>query len=64
VGGLRQCGCLLALSAQTLTKLVLRTVEILEEQDLVYDHGFLHRVEGGIGGMEDGVAPGAATEES
>ncbi len=34
------------------------------KQDLVYDHGFLHRVEGGIGGMEDGVAPGAATEES
>src|SRR5918997_37948 len=30
---------LLTLSAKTLTKLVLRTVEVLEEQDLVYDHG-------------------------
>jgi 5'-methylthioadenosine phosphorylase len=55
---------LLTLSARTLTKLVLRTVEVLEEQDLVYDHGFLYRVEGGIGGIEAGVAPGAVTEES
>lgn len=55
---------LLTLSAKTLTKLVLRTVEVLEEQDLVYDHGFIYRVEGGIGGIEAAVAPGVVTEES
>jgi hypothetical protein len=55
---------LLALSAKTLTKLVLRAVEVLEEQDLIYDHGFLYRVEGGIHGAENGLTPGAVTEES
>ncbi len=55
---------LLTLSAETLTRLVLRTVELLEEQDLVYDHGFLYRVEGGLGGTENGLAPGAMSEES
>jgi 5'-methylthioadenosine phosphorylase len=55
---------LLSLSAKTLTRLVLRAVEVLEEQDLIYDHGFLYRVEGGIGGTEDGLASGAVTEES
>ncbi len=55
---------LLALSAKTLTRLVLRAVEVLEEQDLIYDHGFLYRVEGGIGATENGLAPGAVTEES
>ncbi len=55
---------LLTLSAKTLTKLVLRTVEVLEEQDLVYDHGFIYRVEGGIGDIEAAVAPGVVTEES
>jgi 5'-methylthioadenosine phosphorylase len=55
---------LLALSAKTLARLILRTVEVLEEQDLVYDHGFLYRVEGGIGHTEVDAAPGAAAEES
>jgi 5'-methylthioadenosine phosphorylase len=55
---------LLALSAKTLTKLVLRAAEVLEEQDLLYDHGFLYRIEDGIGGTENGLAPGAVTEES
>jgi 5'-methylthioadenosine phosphorylase len=55
---------LLALSAKTLTRLVLQAVEVLEEQDLIYDYGFLYRVEGGIGGTEDGLASGAVTEES
>jgi hypothetical protein len=55
---------LLALSAKILTRLVLRAVEVLEEQDLIHDHGFLYRVEGGISGTENGLAPGAVTEES
>jgi 5'-methylthioadenosine phosphorylase len=55
---------LLALSAKTLARLVLRAVEVLEEQDLICDHGFLYRVEGGIGGTENGLASGAVTEES
>jgi 5'-methylthioadenosine phosphorylase len=54
---------LLGLSAKILTRLVLRTAEILEEQDLVYDHGFVYRVDGGLGGTEDGLAPGAVSEE-
>jgi purine nucleoside phosphorylase len=40
---------LLALSAKVLPRLVLRTVEMLEEQDLTFDHGYVYRVEGGIG---------------
>ncbi|MGI8858846.1 MAG: MTAP family purine nucleoside phosphorylase [Rubrobacteraceae bacterium] len=40
---------LLTLSARTLTRLVLWTVEMLEDEDLAYEHGFLYRVEGGVG---------------
>jgi 5'-methylthioadenosine phosphorylase len=47
---------LLALSAGTLTRLVLRTVEMLEEEDMTCDHGFLYRVEGGVGDTRRGVA--------
>lgn len=54
---------LLALSAKTLAHLVLQTVEMLEEEDLAYDHGFLYRVEGGVGHKETDVAHGAVSEE-
>lgn len=40
---------LLALSSETLPKLLLKTVEILEEDDLAFDHGYVYRVEGGVG---------------
>ena len=40
---------LLALSAKVLPRLILRTVEILEEEDLTFDHGYVYRMEGGIG---------------
>jgi 5'-methylthioadenosine phosphorylase len=40
---------LLALSARVLPRLVLRTVEMLEEKDLTFDHGYVYRVEGGMG---------------
>lgn len=40
---------LLALSARVLPRLVLRTVQMLEEEDLIFDHGYVYRVEGGIG---------------
>ena len=40
---------LLALSAKLLPRLVLRTVEMLEERDLGFEHGYVYRVEGGIG---------------
>lgn len=40
---------LLSLSARVLPRLVLRTVEMLEEEDLGFDHGYVYRVEGGIG---------------
>ncbi len=40
---------LISLSAQILPGLVLRTVERLEEEDLTFDHGYVYRVEGGIG---------------
>jgi 5'-methylthioadenosine phosphorylase len=40
---------LLALSARVLPRLVFRTVEMLEEEDLTFDHGYVYRVEGGIG---------------
>ncbi|QIN77472.1 phosphorylase [Rubrobacter marinus] len=40
---------LLALSAETLPRIVLRTVEMLERKDLTFDHGYVYRVEGGVG---------------
>jgi len=40
---------LLTLSARVLPRLVLRTVEMLEEKDLTYEHGYVYRFEGGIG---------------
>ena len=40
---------LLALSTEVLPRLVLRTVETLEEEDLTFDHGYVYRVEGGVG---------------
>jgi hypothetical protein len=40
---------LLSLSARVLPQLVLRTVEMLEEEDLGFDHGYVYRVEGGVG---------------
>lgn len=40
---------LLVLSARVLPGLVLRTIEMLEEEDLAFDHGYVYRVEGGIG---------------
>lgn len=39
---------LLALSAEVMPRLVLRAVEKLEEEDLVFDHGYVHRVAGGV----------------
>jgi 5'-methylthioadenosine phosphorylase len=40
---------LLALSATVLPRLVLRTVEMLEEKDLTFDQGYVYKVEGGVG---------------
>jgi|SRR5215212_4261979 len=40
---------LLALSARVLPRLVLRAVEMLEEEDLIFDHGYVYRMEGGVG---------------
>jgi 5'-methylthioadenosine phosphorylase len=40
---------LLALSSEVLPKLLLKTIEILEEADLAFDHGYVYRVEGGVG---------------
>jgi 5'-methylthioadenosine phosphorylase len=40
---------LLALSARVLPRLVLRTVEMLEEKDLTFAHGYVYRMEGGVG---------------
>ncbi len=39
---------LLSLSARVLPRLVLRTVEMLEEEDLGFDHGYVYRMEGGV----------------
>jgi purine nucleoside phosphorylase len=39
---------LLSLSAGVLPRLVLRTVETLEEEDLEFDHGYVYRMEGGV----------------
>jgi 5'-methylthioadenosine phosphorylase len=43
---------LLGLSAEVLPRVVLRTVEVLEEKDLTFDHGYVYRVEGGVGPRE------------
>jgi 5'-methylthioadenosine phosphorylase len=40
---------LLALSTAVLPRVVLRTVEMLEEEDLTFDNGYVYRVEGGVG---------------
>lgn len=48
-----ELGRLLALSAEVLPKLVLETVETMREEDLAFDHGYLYRVEGGIGRREN-----------
>ena len=39
---------LLVVSAEGLTRLVLRAVEVLEEEGLRYDHGYVYRVAGGV----------------
>ena len=44
-----ELGRLLALSSETLSRLVLRAAEMLEEKDLAFDHGYVYRVDGGIG---------------
>ncbi|PLS85505.1 MAG: hypothetical protein CYG60_12255, partial [Actinobacteria bacterium] len=41
---------LLGLSAEVLSRLSIRTVEIMEEEDLIYDHGYVYRVAGGVAG--------------
>ncbi len=43
---------LLTLSAEVLSRLVLRTAEMLEERDLGFEHGCVYRMEGGAGGSE------------
>jgi len=40
---------LLALAAEVLPKLVLRTAETLEERDLAFENGYVYRMEGGVG---------------
>jgi 5'-methylthioadenosine phosphorylase len=40
---------LLSLSAKVLPRIALRTVEVLEEKDLTFDHGYVYRFEGGTG---------------
>ncbi len=40
---------LLALSTEVLPRVLLRTVETLEEEDLAFDYGYVYRVEGGVG---------------
>ncbi len=39
---------LLALSARVLPRLVLRTVEVMEVEDLRFDRGYVYRMEGGV----------------
>ena len=43
---------LLALSTGVLPRLVLRAAETLEEEDFAFDHGYVYRVEGGVGPRE------------
>jgi 5'-methylthioadenosine phosphorylase len=38
----------LALSKEVLPRLLLRTIEILEEEDFAFDYGYVYRLEGGI----------------
>ncbi len=40
---------MLALAAEVLPKLVLRTAETLEGKDLAFDNGYVYRMEGGVG---------------
>lgn len=40
---------LLSLSARVLPRLVLRTLEMLEEEDFSFEHGYVYRMEGGVG---------------
>ena len=40
---------LLALSTEVLPKLVLRTAQTLEENDLAFENGYVYRMEGGVG---------------
>ena len=40
---------LLSLSAKVLPRLVLRTLGMLEEEDLSFEHGYVYRMEGGVG---------------
>lgn len=40
---------LLALSAEVLPRLVLKTAETLHNESLTFEHGYVYRVEGGIG---------------
>ena len=51
---------LLALSAETLPRLVFQTVQLLQEEDMTSDHGFLYRVEGGVRGTQSRDATDAA----
>ena len=39
---------LLALSSEVTPRLVLKAVEMLEEEDLMFDNGYVYRVEGGV----------------
>lgn len=39
---------LLGLSAEVLSRLVLGTAAMLEEEDLIHDHGYIYRFEGGV----------------
>jgi hypothetical protein len=43
-----ELGRLLALSSEVLPRLVFRATEILEDEDLVFDYGYVYRVEGGF----------------
>lgn len=38
----------LTLSKEVLPKLLLRTIEALEEEDFTFDHGYVYRMEGGV----------------
>lgn len=38
----------LALSKEVLPRLLLRTIETLEEEDLAFDYGYVYRMEGGV----------------
>ncbi len=59
-----ELGYLLALSAEVLTRLVLRTVEVSGEEDLRYDHGYVYRVEGGVARDDAEPPPDVTARES